>query len=111
MKNYENPNLTISFKAERSIEDELNRESNSDVFTVLISYGVMFLYISLALGHIKSCRRLLVSGVCMYIYMCVCVCVCVRNGSTQHDVMFLPLRQWHPLQYSCLENPMDGGAW
>ena len=19
--------------------------------------------------------------------------------------------QWHPLQYSCLENPMDGGAW
>ena len=20
-------------------------------------------------------------------------------------------RQWHPLQYSCLANPMDGGAW
>ena len=20
-------------------------------------------------------------------------------------------RQWHPLQYSCLENPMNGGAW
>ena len=20
-------------------------------------------------------------------------------------------RQWHPLQYSCLENPMDAGAW
>ena len=20
-------------------------------------------------------------------------------------------RQWHPLQCSCLENPMDGGAW
>ena len=20
-------------------------------------------------------------------------------------------RQWHPLQYSCLENPMEGGAW
>ena len=20
-------------------------------------------------------------------------------------------RQWHALQYSCLENPMDGGAW
>ena len=85
MKNYENPNLTISFKAERSIEDELNRESNSDVFTVLISYGVMFLYISIALGHIKSCRRLLVRGVCVYI--CTCMCLCVRNGSTQHDVL------------------------
>ena len=25
----------------------------------------------------------------------------------------LPLRrrQWHPIQYSCLENPMDGVAW
>ena len=20
-------------------------------------------------------------------------------------------RRWHPLQYSCLESPMDGGAW
>ena len=33
--------------------------------------------------------------------MCVCVCVCVRaregNGT--------------PLQYSCLENPVYGGAW
>lgn len=61
VKNYKNPNLTISFTAERSIEDELNRESNSDVFTVIISYVVMFLYISLALGHIQSCSRLLVS--------------------------------------------------
>ena len=23
----------------------------------------------------------------------------------------LQRRQWHPLQYSCLENPMDRGAW
>lgn len=65
MKNYKNPNLTISFTAERSIEDELNRESNSDVSIVATSYAVMFLYISIALGHIQSCSRLLVraSGV------------------------------------------------
>ena len=25
--------------------------------------------------------------------------------------LFLWKRQWHPLQYSCLEDPMDGGAW
>uniref|UniRef100_A0A8C3YDN5 NPC intracellular cholesterol transporter 1 n=1 Tax=Catagonus wagneri TaxID=51154 RepID=A0A8C3YDN5_9CETA len=62
VKNYKNPNLTISFMAERSIEDELNRESNSDLFTVLISYAIMFLYISIALGHIKSCSRLLVDS-------------------------------------------------
>ena len=25
-------------------------------------------------------------------------------------VVITHTRQWHPLQYSCLENPMDGGA-
>ena len=38
---------------------------------------------------------------CMCMCVCVCVCVCVYmeegNGT--------------PLQYSCLENPMDGGPW
>ena len=24
---------------------------------------------------------------------------------------YIERRQWHPLQYSCLGNPMDGGAW
>ena len=28
------------------------------------------------------------------------------------DTLYFQRRQWHPiLQYSCLENPMDGGAW
>lgn len=60
MKNYTNPNLTIAFSSERSIEDEIDRQSNSDLGTVVISYVIMFVYISLALGHISSCRRLLV---------------------------------------------------
>ena len=52
--------------------------------------------------------------------MRVCVCVCVCRGSGM-----APLRREYldgaigmhregdgtPLQYSCLENPMDGGAW
>ncbi|XP_061550825.1 NPC intracellular cholesterol transporter 1 isoform X2 [Phycodurus eques] len=58
MKEFHNPNLTIAFSAERSIEDEINRESNSDISTVVLSYAIMFVYISLALGHIHSCRRL-----------------------------------------------------
>ncbi|KAJ6662145.1 hypothetical protein lerEdw1_012610 [Lerista edwardsae] len=62
VKNYDNPNLTIAFSAERSIEDEINRESRGDVRTVLISYIVMFVYISIALGHIKSARRFLVDS-------------------------------------------------
>ncbi|XP_061110400.1 NPC intracellular cholesterol transporter 1 isoform X2 [Conger conger] len=58
MKNYSNPNLTIAFSSERSIEDEINRESNSDISTIAGSYAIMFIYISLALGHIRSLRRL-----------------------------------------------------
>ncbi|MCJ8745223.1 hypothetical protein PDJAM_G00127900 [Pangasius djambal] len=62
LKNYSNPDLIISFNSERSIEDEINRESNSDLVTVLISYATMFVYISLALGHIRSFRTLLVDS-------------------------------------------------
>ncbi|KAL1279958.1 hypothetical protein QQF64_014558 [Cirrhinus molitorella] len=62
VKNYSNPNLTISFSTERSIEDEIDRESNSDVTTIVISYVIMFVYISLALGHINSFRTLLVDS-------------------------------------------------
>uniref|UniRef100_A0A3Q2Z477 Niemann-Pick disease, type C1 n=1 Tax=Hippocampus comes TaxID=109280 RepID=A0A3Q2Z477_HIPCM len=62
MKDFHNPNLTIAFSSERSVEDEINRESNSDISTVVLSYAIMFVYISLALGHINSCRRLLVDS-------------------------------------------------
>ena len=36
-----------------------------------------------------------------HLVMCVCVCVCVCVGDSNGT----------PLQYSYLENPMDGGAW
>ena len=35
----------------------------------------------------------------MCVYMSVCVCVYIGEGDGT------------PLQYSCLENPVDGGAW
>ncbi|XP_022982156.1 Niemann-Pick C1 protein-like [Cucurbita maxima] len=50
-------NLTLSFSSESSIEEELKRESTADVITILISYLVMFAYISLTLGdrpHLKT---------------------------------------------------------
>jgi len=58
LKNYSNPNMTISFSTERSIQDEINRESKSDIGTILISYMSMFLYITLTLGKysLKTCR-------------------------------------------------------
>ncbi|KAJ0969094.1 hypothetical protein J5N97_021971 [Dioscorea zingiberensis] len=43
-------NLTLSFSSESSIQEELKRESTADVITILISYIVMFAYISFTLG-------------------------------------------------------------
>lgn len=52
--------MDIAFTSERSIEDELNRESKSDIVTILVSYVIMFGYIAVSLGQIRSCTRLLV---------------------------------------------------
>ena len=51
---------------QRSIQDELNRESRSDVVTIALSYLIMFIYVSLALGQYKSVSTLLLySKVCL----------------------------------------------
>ncbi|XP_021732185.1 Niemann-Pick C1 protein-like [Chenopodium quinoa] len=50
MKMVQAKNLTLSFSSESSIEEELKRESTADVITIVISYLVMFAYISLTLG-------------------------------------------------------------
>ncbi|KAL4535608.1 hypothetical protein Ndes2526A_g06428 [Nannochloris sp. 'desiccata'] len=47
-------NLLLSFSAERSVEDELKRESNADAGTVAKSYLMMVLYVALALSTIPS---------------------------------------------------------
>lgn len=50
-------NLTLSFSSESSIEEELKRESTADVITIIVSYLVMFAYVSVTLGdapHLSS---------------------------------------------------------
>lgn len=64
MHNYtrDHPELIIAYKAERSIEDELDRQSQSDIVTVAVSYLIMFIYILLALGDINHCSTVLVDA-------------------------------------------------
>ena len=52
--------MSVAYQAERSIEDELDRTSQSDVITVAISYCIMLAYIAIALGEARSFSRLLV---------------------------------------------------
>ena len=43
--------MDVAFTSERSVEDELDRETYGDVATIAVSYIIMFLYITLALGQ------------------------------------------------------------
>ncbi|KAJ1930556.1 niemann-Pick type C- protein 1 [Tieghemiomyces parasiticus] len=56
--------LHLSFSSERSIEAELQRSTYADVWTIALSYLVMFLYASIALGrfsrHAVRSRRFLI---------------------------------------------------
>lgn len=66
MQNYTQSNVSkhmdIGFKSERSIEDELYRESQSDVSTILVSYIIMFAYIAISLGHVEHFSRILIDS-------------------------------------------------
>ncbi|OZJ03637.1 hypothetical protein BZG36_03924 [Bifiguratus adelaidae] len=56
--------VKIAYSTESSLEIELNKSSNTDAKTVVISYLVMFLYASLALGKVaqRSWRRVLIDS-------------------------------------------------
>jgi len=66
MKNYVETDMPsfmdIAFTSERSIEDELERSSEGEIVTVLVSYLIMFLYITLALGEFNGFSRILVTN-------------------------------------------------
>ncbi|KAJ8715247.1 hypothetical protein PYW08_005228 [Mythimna loreyi] len=56
------PYMDIAYTSERSIEDELDRESQSDVSTILVSYFIMFAYIAISLGRFTGFSRLLIDS-------------------------------------------------
>ncbi|KAJ8618328.1 hypothetical protein MRB53_014514 [Persea americana] len=55
-------NLTLSFSSESSIQEELKRESTADAITILISYLVMFAYISMTLGDTPQLSTFFISS-------------------------------------------------
>ncbi|KAL4921504.1 patched family-domain-containing protein [Aspergillus aurantiobrunneus] len=54
--------LRVSFTTEASVEQELNKSSNTDAKIVVISYIIMFIYASLALGSVTVTWRALISN-------------------------------------------------
>jgi Niemann-Pick C1 protein len=54
--------LRLSFNTEISLEQELNKSTNTDAKIVVISYLIMFLYASLALGSTTLAARTILSN-------------------------------------------------
>ena len=54
LKNYSSPLINVIYTTERSIEDELDRESRADMKIIGMSYIVMFFYLTLTLGKYSS---------------------------------------------------------
>ncbi|CAH1282722.1 unnamed protein product [Diabrotica balteata] len=55
-------NMSIAFSAERSIQDEIQELSKSTMWTVIISYTVMFIYIIINLGKFTSFHNILLES-------------------------------------------------
>ena len=47
----------------------------------------------------------------VFINLCVLFTILIKDFFWKTLTGLCRRSQWHPLQYSCLENPMDGGAW
>jgi Niemann-Pick C1 protein len=54
--------IDVYFSAERSIQDELDRETTGDIATIAISYLAMFVYVALSLGQIHPIRSRVLLG-------------------------------------------------
>ena len=69
LDDFESSDLSVSYMAQRSIQDELEVVSKQNTFVVIVSYAAMFVYISLAMGkfpHPVHSRVLLgLQGICI----------------------------------------------
>ena len=65
-------NLHVDYLAERSISDQLDEQNSQNIWVVIISYILMFFYVSISIGFFPSfvhCRFLLgLSGILIVIF-------------------------------------------
>lgn len=48
--------VSVAYSAERSIEDEIQRVSVAEAIPITISYILMFIYVTISLGNVRSCK-------------------------------------------------------
>lgn len=84
--------ITVAYMAERSIDDEIARESEGDISTIIISYTVMFVYVTIALGEFHSFERLLIdSKIVLGLSGVLVVIISVTTSIGLYSFMNVPL--------------------
>lgn len=48
--------VSVAYSAERSVEDEIQRVSVAEAVPIAISYILMFIYVTISLGNVRSCK-------------------------------------------------------
>ncbi|XP_065212714.1 NPC intracellular cholesterol transporter 1 homolog 1b isoform X2 [Planococcus citri] len=62
IKNNKSEKMEISYFSERSVEDEIDRESHTNVLIVIFSYLAMFVYVALMLGNCRFNSKFLLES-------------------------------------------------
>lgn len=65
--------ITVAFGAERSVEDEIQRVSEAEIIPISISYLLMLIYVTFALGHIKKWRNFFIDSKMTVGFACIIV--------------------------------------
>ena len=81
-----------------------------DIQQGLISYfmhSISSVYMSILISHFLPPHPSFLIGIHTFVVLSLCVyrCSCLQSNRVNGE------DNGTPLQYSCLENPMDGGAW
>ncbi|QQP55526.1 Uncharacterized protein FKW44_008742, partial [Caligus rogercresseyi] len=75
--------MEFAFTSERSIEDELAKETYGDISTIAVSYIIMFIYITFSLGENTTWKRFMVvndlQAICFFFWTLKCIIIESNN--------------------------------
>lgn len=80
--------MDIAFSGERAVQDELTRESEGDILTILISYCIMFAYIALG-NYLWNCKL----SVHIYTTYFFCIFIIITVSKVLLVVLYM-IRLW-----------------
>jgi Niemann-Pick C1 protein len=80
--------VKLQYMSERSIPDELVSETSQNIWIVIISYSLMFLYVGIAIGRFPSFRDSGFTLAILGIFIVICSVLCSMGVIAYLDIGF-----------------------